>query len=235
MKAKVHCLFGIASLLASTLTPSLAGPVDGQQSQPELALGRTPDYDYDPPAPGSYSLPVLKAAGDGKVLGPLGNLADLHQLFEGRLVVLSFIYTRCSDPRACLRATGVMNQLQRLSRADPGLATNLLLLTMSFDPAHDTPEVLARYGRVFGGDHSEGADWLFLTTRSAQDLAPILDEYGQRVDRRQQPSPYGPLYHPVRVYLIDREKQIRNIYSYGLLDPRLVVTDVRTLLMEESK
>ena len=38
----------------------------------------------------------------------------------------------------------------------------------------------------------------------------------------------------MRVYLIDGQKRIRNIYSYGLLDPRLVMTDVRTLLMEAA-
>ena len=36
------------------------------------------------------------------------------------------------------------------------------------------------------------------------------------------------------MYLIDGQKRVRNIYSYGLLDPRLVMTDLRTLLMEVS-
>lgn len=42
----------------------------------------------------------------------------------------------------------------------------------------------------------------------------------------------GPFYHPLRVYLIDSRQQLRNIYSFGLLDPRLVMTDVRTMLLE---
>ena len=40
--------------------------------------------------------------------------------------------------------------------------------------------------------------------------------------------------HILRVFLIDPDKRIRNIYSTGMLDPRLVVTDVRTLLLEEA-
>ena len=205
-----------------------------ESQRPELALGRTAEYDYDPPEPGTYDLAVVKPAADGTVLGTDGRPVQLHELFEDHIVVLSFIYTRCADPRACLRATGVMSQLQRLTRAEAELGRKVLLVTMSFDPAHDTPEVLARYGKVFGGDGQAGAEWLFLTTRSQEDLAPILERYGQRVDRRKQSNAYGPYYHPVRVYLIDRKKQIRNIYSYGLLDPRLVMTDIRTLLLQED-
>jgi cytochrome oxidase Cu insertion factor (SCO1/SenC/PrrC family) len=203
------------------------------QEQPELALGRSAEYDYDPPAPGSYVLPVLQPASDGTVLDANGNPARLHQLLEGRIVILSFIYTRCTDPRACLRATGTLNQLQRLSRQDPKLAGKLTLITLSFDPAFDTPEVMSRYGRVFQTNEG-GVDWLFLTTRNQAELKPLLQAYGQRVDQRQTPGTTGPYYHPLRVYLIDRHQQVRNIYSYGLLDPRLVMADVRTLLLEEN-
>src|SRR3977135_4513089 len=56
------------------------------------------------------------------------------------------------------------------------------------------------------------------------------------VDKRPNESdPQGPLYHTVRVFLIDRAGRIRNIYSSATLDPRLVLADVKTLLLEESK
>ena len=48
-------------------------------------------------------------------------------------------------------------------------------------------------------------------------------------------DPQGLLYHTLRVFLIDREGRIRNIYSSGTLDPRLVVADVKTLLLEEAR
>ena len=202
-------------------------------ARPESVLRRTVEYDYDVPAPGTYVLPVLKPAADGAVLGADGKPVRLHELTEGRVTLLSFIYTRCTDPRACLRASGVLKQLQQLTQADPVLATNVLLLTLSFDPAHDTPEVMDRYGRVFRRGQG-GADWLFLTTESRDQLAPLLDRYGQIVDRARPGSAGGPYNHPLRVYLIDGRKQVRNIYSYGLLDPRLVAADIRTLLLEAA-
>jgi len=197
----------------------------------DLMKRRTAEYDYEVPAAGTYELPILQAAANGSVLGTNGAPVNLHELMRGRVVVLSFIYTRCSDPKACMRATGALNEVQRFAKERPELAGKLLLITLSFDAAHDTPEVMQRYGQVFG--RKEGAEWLFLTTRSQIELEPLLAGYGQRVDRRKDGTTGPPFYHPLRVYLIDQEQRVRNIYSYGLLDPRLVATDAQTLLMEK--
>jgi cytochrome oxidase Cu insertion factor (SCO1/SenC/PrrC family) len=222
------------TLLASHLLAAAGSPAPAETTaRPELNLGRTADYDYDPPDPASYVLPVLQPAPDGLLLDAAGNRVQLHELVDGRIAILSFIYTRCTDPKACLQATGVLNRLQRLSREDPSLKDRLTLITLSFDPAFDTPEVMHRYGRVFQAEEG-GVDWLFLTTANQEELQPLLQAYGQRVDRRKKPGVTGPYYHPLRVYLIDHRQQLRNIYSYGLLDPRLVMTDVRTLLMEQK-
>jgi cytochrome oxidase Cu insertion factor (SCO1/SenC/PrrC family) len=81
-----------------------------------------------------------------------------------------------------------------------------------------------------------GAEWHFLTTRSQAQLRPILEAYGQAVDRKENPAdPTGPLNHTLRVFLIDRYGNIRNIYSSGTLDVRLVLADVRTLLLESTE
>ena len=136
----------LLALLVATIVPALAG---SETPRAELSLPRTAEYDYDVPEPGTYTLPVLKPAADGAVLGHDGKPVRLHDLAEGRITILSFIYTRCTDPRACLRASGVLKQLQQLTLAEPTLATNVLLLTLSFDPTHDTPEVMSRYGNVF--------------------------------------------------------------------------------------
>ncbi|HUF63524.1 MAG TPA: SCO family protein [Verrucomicrobiales bacterium] len=194
---------------------------------------RSPDYDYDPPAPGSYALPVIDTAADGKVLSAEGKATRLHELIGDRIVVLSFIYTRCADPKACLQATGVLAELQQFSRSRADMAEEVLFVTLSFDPAFDTPEVMQRYGRVLQ-EREGGSEWLFLTTRNSEELRPLLKAYGQRVDPRKGQSALGPYYHPLRVYLIDGEKQVRNIYSFGLLDPRLVATDILTLLAESE-
>jgi protein SCO1/2 len=198
-------------------------------------LPRDSDYDYDPPAPGSYNLPVVKVAPDGALLDSNGRSLNLRDLTHGRVTVLSFIYTRCAAPKACPYATGVLSQLNRVSLEDDTLTKSMRLVSLSFDPEYDTPQRLAAYSEGVR-DQESGCEWRFATAKSRPELESILDAYGQAVDKRQNPAdPQGPLYHTLRVFLIDREGRIRNIYSSGTLDPRLIIADVKTLLLEESR
>jgi cytochrome oxidase Cu insertion factor (SCO1/SenC/PrrC family) len=193
------------------------------------------DYDYDPPVPGSYSLPVIKVAADGAIIDSNSKSLNLSELTHGRITVLSFIYTRCAAPKACPYAAGVLSQLHALSADDKALATNMRLVSISFDPAYDTPQRLAEYSEGMR-DEKSGCEWRFATAKSREALDSILNGYGQAVDKRSNANdPQGPLYHILRVFLIDREARIRNIYSSVTLDPRLVLADVKTLLLEEKK
>jgi protein SCO1 len=219
-------MLGALSLTYVLLSLNLASAAD---------LPRDSDYDYDPPAPGSYSLPVVKTAADGAIFDSNGKPLNLRDLTHGRITVLSFIYTRCAAMKACPYAAGVLNQLHLLSVDDPTLAKNMRLVSMSFDPDYDTPQRLAAYSEKFLEEKS-GCEWRFATAKSTADLESVLAAYGQAVDKRANASdPQGPLYHTLRVFLIDREGRIRNIYSSGTLDPRLVVADVKTLLLEETR
>jgi len=193
------------------------------------------DYDYNPPAPGSYTLPVIKIAPDGAIIDSNSKPLNLSELTHGRISVLSFIYTRCAAPKACPYAAGVLSKLHTLSTQDKALATNMRLVSLSFDPEYDTPQRLGAYSEAMLDERS-GCEWRFATTKSNAALDSILKGYGQAVDKRSNPNdPQGPLYHILRVFLIDREGRIRNIYSSATLDPRLVLADVKTLLLEEAK
>jgi protein SCO1 len=193
------------------------------------------DYDYDPPVAGSYALPVIKVAPDGAIIDSDSKSLNLRQLTHGRITVLSFIYTRCSAPKACPYAVSVLSQLHALSAGDKELATNMRLVSLSFDPDYDTPQRLAEYSEAMR-DEKLGCEWRFATAKSRGELDPILNGYGQAVDKRSSPNdPQGPLYHILRMFLIDRDGRIRNIYSSATLDSRLVLADVKTLLLEETK
>jgi cytochrome oxidase Cu insertion factor (SCO1/SenC/PrrC family) len=195
---------------------------------------RDADHDYDAPAPGSYTLPVIKPAADGALLDAKGKPVRLADLTRGRITVMSFIYTRCTAAKACPMATGVLLQLHRESAEDAALVKELRLVSMSFDPANDTPERMTAYATLAAG-RPTAAPWHFVSTRSQAELQPILTAYGQAVDKKINPlDPTGPLNHTLRVFLIDRAGNIRNIYSSGTLDPRLVLADVRTLMMESA-
>src|SRR4029079_15524319 len=101
---------------------------------------------------------------------------------------------------------------------------------MRLAPMTDARERMPAYSTL-AAQRPTAAPWHFVTTRSQAELQPILTAYGQAVDKKQNPfDPTGPLNHNLRVFLIDRAGNIRNIYSSGTLDPRLVLADVRTLM-----
>jgi cytochrome oxidase Cu insertion factor (SCO1/SenC/PrrC family) len=213
-----HCL---AALMCAMQTHAAQLEPNGTAAPP-----------YQAPEPGSYNLPVIKRAADGLLLNSEAKPVRLRDLTRGRITVLSFIYTRCTTAEACPAATGVLRELHALSAGDPLLRDNLRLVSMSFDPGFDTPKTMAAYSALAEG-RPNAAEWHFVTARSAAELTPILEGYGQTVDRKADPSsPGGPLNHVLRVYLIDGQGRIRNIYSSGTLDVRLVVADIKTLLME---
>src|SRR4051794_29205727 len=201
----------------------------------ESSLPREKEYDYDAPLPGSYRLPVVNVAGDGALIDSTDTAVPLHDLTHGRITVLSLIYTRCAAGRACPYATSVLGELHRMSADDDKLSKNMRLVSLSFDPEYDTPKRLAFYSECVRQEKS-GCEWRFATAKSRADLESILAKYGQAVDQRSDPADaQGPLYHTLRVFLIDRDGRIRNIYSSATLDRRLVLADVKTLLLEEAK
>ncbi len=207
-------------------------PVQGLSSEKSQVLA--PGYgplQFQPPAAGTYQLPPLGVAADGKVLDSNGAQRQLHQLTGDKLVLMGFIYTHCSDINGCPLAGFVMKKVQSLLLADESLADQVRLLSLSFDPEMDTPAALTDYARHF---QREDFDWQFLTTASAQDLQPILDGYGQfRVKNYDDEGNYtGSISHILRVYLIDRRRRIRNIYSSGFLHADTVVNDLRSLAWE---
>ncbi len=76
---------------------------------------------FAPPVAGSYVLPVLGAAADGLVIESSGERTRLHALYRDKLVVLSFIFTSCSDVNGCPLASFVLSQVQQRVLADRAL------------------------------------------------------------------------------------------------------------------
>ena len=195
-----------------------------------LAPGYGP-LQYTPPPAGSYALPALGVAADGRVINDAGVPLTLNALLGEKLVLMGFIYTRCSDINGCPLASYVMKKVQDGVALDEALNSQVRLISLSFDPQSDTPEALGDYARHF---RREGSDWQFLTTASEADLQPILDAYGQvRQKNYDKNGVYtGSMSHILRVFLVDRQGRIRNIYSTGFLDADTVINDLRTLQME---
>jgi cytochrome c peroxidase len=185
------------------------------------------------PAPGSYALPPLGTAADGEVLAPDGAATRLHALFAGKVVLLAFVYSACSETDGCPLATASLHRVGRLLADDPPALARLRVLTLSFDPDRDTPEHMRA---MAAGVAKGGLDWRFLTTGSRAALDPILAAYGQSLVRERDAEGHetGAIAHVLRVFLIDPQQRIRNVYSASYLEPELLAADVRSLLLESA-
>ena len=219
---------GAAVALLFALSAGRAAAHDGHKPPP--GAGAAASYAFPIPTPGSYGLPPIKPAGGGPVLDESGRRRDLAELLRGRATVLAFIYTRCGD--VCPAATLQMSLLQDLAAKQRGVSGRLRLVTMSFDPEHDTPAVMAEHAAHWRSQERGAPEWLFLTAPDRQSLAPVLASYNQSVaPKADAASASGPLNHIFRAFLVDGEGRIRNIYSLDFFDPKLVLNDVRTLLL----
>jgi protein SCO1/2 len=92
--------------------------------------------------------------------------------FRGKVVALNFIYTSCVLPQFCYRLANHFSVVQRRFTARMG--RDLVLLTVTFDPARDTPERLAEYGQQWNADRSA---WRFLTG-SVEDVGRVCRLFG---------------------------------------------------------
>ncbi len=191
---------------------------------------------YQPPDVASYDLPSLGIAPDAIVLDEKGTKRSLHGLYKGKYTLLSFIYSHCGDVNGCPLSSHVFYKIKRAMNSDPELANRLQLLSISFDPKRDTPDVMRQYGENFKFAGNKG-QWGFLTTSSEAALAPILAGYNQDIQREKTMSgeETGDISHILRVFLIDPEFQLRNIYSVGFLHADLVLNDLKTLFIKDNE
>lgn len=167
---------------------------------------------------------------DHAVLDEDGRETTLFALAPQRLAVVAFIYTSCGEAAGCPVSTAVLHRLDRDLAADAELRGAVTLLTVSFDPARDTPARMA----VQRSMHGPAGDWRFVTTRDDAMLQPLLDDFGQRIAplTRADGSVTGLYRHVLKVFLVDRAHQVRNVYSVGFLHPALLLNDLRTVLRE---
>ncbi len=227
-----HFFKRLLQLVVFPLLLSIWNPAYANGQQPAPGYG---ELGYDVPPPGTYQLPPLGMAANGEVLNEQGESQQLHDLMRGKYTLLSFMYSNCSDVNGCPLSSYVFYKLKALMQSQPQIADNLRLISLSFDPQRDTPEVMKLYGNSFKYAGEKG-EWRFLTTASEDALQPLLDAYKQDTQREISIQSNGgyDYAHLLRVFLIDPSLQIRNIYSVGFLHSDLIEADLRTLLIENN-
>ena len=97
--------------------------------------------------------------------------------FRGKVVVMTFIYTRCPLSDFCPRMSRNFAEIDKSLAADPALYGKTHLLSVSFDPTYDTPKVLRSYGSAYTGQYVKETfqHWEFAAPSVAE--LPKMEQY----------------------------------------------------------
>jgi protein SCO1 len=147
-------------------------------------------------SPGSGALAVGQPVPDFILTDQNRKQVRLSQ-FAGKVVAVTFIYTRCPFPNYCFRMSNNFGQLQKRFREQMG--RNLVLLSIVIDPANDGPEALTGYARIWKAD-SNG--WHFLTGS-----LPEIQELCRKFDMNFYPDE-ALLVHSFHTAVIDRQDRL---------------------------
>jgi protein SCO1/2 len=180
--------------------------------------------DYKPSK--AYNVPTNgEAVPDFKFLNQSGKTIAVDQ-FHGKALLVTFIYTRCPLPDYCIRMSRNFATIQKQLAADPQLYGKTHLLSISFDPAYDTPKVLHSYGTAYAGD-TAFSHWDFAAPPPAE-----LEAVEQFFDVGVSPGSSNTLTHSLSTALITPEGKIFRWYPNNDWTPSAVVDDVKQAIAQ---
>jgi protein SCO1/2 len=138
-----------------------------------------------------------------------GKHISLHQ-FRGKVLMVTFIYTRCPFPDFCPRMSSNFAEIYKQLGSDSSWA-DTQLLSVSFDPEHDRPKVLRDYGFSVAHTHNAALfrHWEFAAPK-ADDLPRIADFFALTVKPEG-----GMITHNLSTALIGPDGKIVKWYHGG--------------------
>jgi protein SCO1/2 len=224
-------------------------PIPDQKALADLTAGDEITADVVMTGDDKYHLEniVVTKKGDGTSQGP--STENLHQpqtgekvpdfalvnqdgktihldSFKGKVTLITFIYTRCPFADYCPLVSKNFAQIYAGMRANPALYSKVRLLSVSFDPAHDTPQVLRQYGSTF--DATTGGNpfgrWEFATA-PPKDLEKITQFFGVFYDPSQK-----EIVHSLSTSVISPQGTIYKWYSGNEWKPSDLLDDATKAL-----
>jgi protein SCO1/2 len=133
---------------------------------------------------------------DFRLTNQTGQRIALSQ-FSGKVVAITFIYTSCPLPEYCFRLSNNFGRLNK--RFAERMGRDLILLSMTFDPEHDTPKVLAKYANAWKAD---AKSWHFLTG-DLTEVKAVCRNFGLNFWQDE-----GLLTHSLHTVVVDRQGKL---------------------------
>jgi len=179
----------------------------------KIGIIALPNPDQPPPPSTDKAGGTLAGAQvpDFKLTNQDGKRISLNQ-FRGKALALTFIYTRCPLPNYCplmsIRFSEMAMNLQKM----PELKDKIRLLSITFDPAHDTPEVLKTYGAgYYNKDVKPDFTLWQLATGSEDDIKKVADFFG--LAYQTDATDKTQIIHSLRTIVIDPQGKVKKVFT----------------------
>lgn len=173
----------IAKVLTVTNPPNASPPVITLQNVGRLQVGDIlPEY---------------------HLTNQLGQAISTSQ-FRGQALAITFLFTRCPFPTFCPRMSNNFEEAQRALLANSDGPKNWHLLTISFDPEFDRPEVLKTYAE---SHHYNPEHWTY-ATGSLADITTLGDQFGLIFQREN-----GSISHNLRTIVLDASGKVQKVFE----------------------
>jgi protein SCO1/2 len=167
---------------------------------------------------------------DFSLLNQDGKPIHLSQ-YKGRSLALTFVYTRCPQPDQCTLMSSNFAAVDLELHKQPDVYAKTHLLTISFDPAYDTPQVMRSYGASHTGRYSDEKfeHWEF-ATGSADEVKHIAEFFGLRYFK-DSATGEEQIMHSLRTAVIDPDGKLVKLYRGNEWKPSELVEDLRNLAL----
>jgi len=178
--------------------------------------------DYKPPV--SYHVPTAgDVVPDFKLLNQSDRTIHLDQ-FKGKVVLMTFIYTRCQLADFCPRMSHNFADIDKALAADPALYKQTHLISVSFDPTYDTPKVLRSYGGAYTGNYTNERflHWDFAAP-SEKELPAMTQFFNVGVT----PGDSKSLTHSLSTVLIGKDGKIIDWYPTNEWKPEDILAAIK--------
>ena len=197
-----------------------AGPINLRLTNIVVIAQARPDYKPDV----NYHVPAKgDDVPDFTLLNQSNHTIDLKQ-FRGKVVLMTFIYTRCPLADFCPRMSRNFAAIDKTLQSDPALYKNTHLLSVSFDPTYDTPKVLRSYGGAYTGNYVNETfqHWDFAAPSVAE--LPAMEQF---FDVGVTPGENGTLQHSLSTVVIGKDGKIAAFWPTNDWDVKDVLAEVK--------
>ncbi len=187
-----------------------------------------PPADQAPARSASSGFELLKpgdAVPEGRFVDQDGRPRDFKS-FAGHPVVVTFMYTKCPMPTFCPFLDRNFAAIQRSLQTDPAVSAlkgRVRLVSISFDPATDTPAVLKQHASTLGADPRI---WTFLTG-DRDEIDKFASRFGVQV-ARSVTDPLG-ITHNLRTAIVDAEGRLVTTYTGNEWSPEQLLADLKPI------